>query len=202
MVHIIDITWGRPFQQHGDFKEFRKKHPDLDQIGNYISVWRDGVNAKPLSDDQVPKRIEISELKKTSELPDSFRVREGLNIVSNELKSLIEEFDPGLHQFFPVEISLPAGREPETRYYIIIVTESKATIIPEMSKVSGPRHGKNYSIPVSETKTVFSSECQTGANIWREEGFRGRLFISDEIDQEIKARHLKFYKRWKGEIAD
>ncbi len=201
MVYIIDITWDRPFQQSGSFMAFEEKYPDPKELIKFVHVWRDGKKTPKLTADQVPRKIALTGLRKTSKIPDAFRTRDGLPLVSDALRSLIEKMDPGFHQFFPVELSLPKGREPETGYNIIIVTESKTSIIPELSEVQLTEYG-DYRFNYGHPKIVFSPECRSGANIWREEKFDGRLFISDKLDNEIRSQGLKYYRRWKGEIAE
>ena len=201
MVHIIKITYNRPFQQDGSYEEYQNTHPDLNQRVKFISAWRDGEDIGKLTSKQVPKNIKITGLRKAATLPDAFRVINGLPLVSDSLRNLIEQMDPGIHQFFPVELTLPAGRKLKTGFNVIIVTTKKKTILPEISDVSGPRYGSAYSLKSPGSKVVFSPSCLVGAHMWREIGYRGRLFISNELESAIRSKGLKFMKCWSGEVV-
>lgn len=42
-------------------------------------------------------------------------------MVNGELKSLIEEFEPGVHQFAPVKLLLSSGEEYPVQYYTFVI---------------------------------------------------------------------------------
>ena len=201
MVHIIEITYNRPFQQDGSYDDYLKRPTDLDELVNLTRAWKDGEDIGSLTSDQIPKSIKIKGIKKTTKLPDAFRVLNALPLVSDALRDVIERMDPGIHQFFPVDLTLPAGRKPETGFNVIIVTTKKKTILSELSEVSGPRYGTAYTLKSPGSKVVFSPRCLEGSNIWREVGYRGRLFISNELESVIRSEKLKFLKYWPGEIS-
>ena len=202
MVHIIEITHGRPYQQDGSYTEFKKRYTDINERVRFSNLWRDGEGLSQLTAEQVPKKIKITGLRKTAKLPDAFRVLNGLPLVSDPLRNIIEQLDPKLHQFFPVEVALPAGREPDTGYNVFIVTTKKRTIMPELSDVSGPSRWGSYNLQSPGSNVSFSPECREGAHIWREERFRGQLFMSDELEAAMRSEELNYLKYWSGIIVD
>jgi len=121
--------------------------------------------------------------------------------VSEPLRALIEKFDPGIHDFFPVDLTLPAGRKPETPYYVFIIRAQKDTFIPELSRHGGDKfNGKYYQIVGEEAS--FSSECRKGAHIWREKRLTGVILFSDELEAAMRSAGIRYYKYWCADIVD
>lgn len=57
---------------------------------------------------------------KNKPMPDVYKCR-NINIVSERIKERIERFEPGIHQFVPVELHRPKAKEPFARHYWLIV---------------------------------------------------------------------------------
>jgi len=219
---MVYVTFGKPHQQHGDYKEYRELYepdysdPNLDRnnlYSRFTTACRDGLAMKrgeqveTFTPDQAPQKVRISELNKNTKLRDAFRILNGVPLVSDRLRAIIERFDQGVHQFFPVDVTLPAGRKPLKGYHIIIVTTKKATIRPELSYISvnngrlGDIAWTSYSFRSKGSKVVFSPDCRKGAHMWREDKMRGELFFSDELEAAMREEGVKFYEYWQGEIA-
>jgi len=114
-------------------------------IGNQFTfyiTWKDGKHK--LLPNKLPKKLVLR--KTVKNLRDAFRSINGISLVSDSLRDVIETLDPGLHQFFPIQVEFPRGKVVEKKYNVIIVRETKKTIIPELSEVVGPRYGEYYTI--------------------------------------------------------
>lgn len=61
------------------------------------------------------------------------KLNERLLAVGGTLKEIIEEFDPGLHQFWPITIIMPKGKEYPTPYCGMVVRRFLDRFRPEHS---------------------------------------------------------------------
>lgn len=216
MVYVVEISLGRPHQEKGIDKEYELRHRPKgfiydesnrnDMYEKACHLWRDGnhIDMK-LTHEDVPKKIKITGLPKTARLRDAFWVVNGLPLVSDPLRDLIERFDPGIHDFFPVELELPAGREPETGYSVLILRAQKDTFIPELSHHGGDRYnGRMFQLITTspkKRKVSFTPACLKGAHIWREKRLSGEVFLSDELEAAMRLEGIRFYKTWRGDVV-
>ncbi|MCP4079959.1 MAG: hypothetical protein GY743_06910, partial [Planctomycetaceae bacterium] len=92
-----------------------------------------GVPFEPV--DKAPREIEIDGKWKWKTLPDYFSIREDLG-VSQAFKDILEEQEPGAHQFFPLDVRRKDGGPVEGQYYLFVVSVLLDTaLIPEKSNV-------------------------------------------------------------------
>ncbi|MCP4079957.1 MAG: hypothetical protein GY743_06900 [Planctomycetaceae bacterium] len=83
--------------------------------------------------DQAARDVVIG--KKWKVLPDFFSIN-GEFGVSQAFKDLLEEMEPGVHQFFPLEIRRKDGGSVEGNYYVFVTCVLLDTaLIPEKSNV-------------------------------------------------------------------
>lgn len=81
----------------------------------------------------MPRQVEIG--KKKKKLLDYFSIRGDLG-VSQAFKDLLEEMEPGVHQFFPLEVRRKDGEPVEGQYYLFVISVLLDTaLIPEKSNV-------------------------------------------------------------------
>lgn len=50
------------------------------------------------------------------------------------LKGVIEQLDPGIHGFYPVEIAMPKGRVFPRSYFVLVIGRYLQSFLPEHSK--------------------------------------------------------------------
>ena len=133
----------------------------------------------------------------------------GILNVSERAKALIEKFEPGVHQFVPVEFvdndyrflenryfMFPGNRidstdHDGTTYVLIQYPKEKSWVNPHMLL----RKGKANLIPPGfdfalEPKYVFSQSKIHGCHIWVDKHIDGAILISDELAQEIREEGL------------
>ena len=125
-----------------------------------------------------------------------------LYFVDIQLKGLIEEFEPGIHQFWPIKISMPKNREYPIPYFGMVILQHLDTFIPEQSQFVrydeepdsywGAHKGAQYS------GLSFSKSAIGKAHLWREKriSFPG-TFISDALQTEIQERELRIFRHYK-----
>ena len=127
-------------------------------------------------------------------------------MVNEALKGIIERLEPGVHQFFPIEIRTPHNKikiYPEP-YYTIVIGQYLDSFSPEHSDdyfyhMSGSRYQHRYGYTLKETKEVmaslaFSAAAFGNAHLWRERGFHDLICMSDELEAEIVKAELRFPK--------
>jgi hypothetical protein len=132
---------------------------------------------------------------------------EGLYVlnVSERAKALIEQFEPGVHQFVPVDFCDKDNRFLEHRYFLFCgnridsLDHDKTTFVlkkyPKSSRWVNPRdllrRGETDLIPAhidpnATPKFVFSCAQIGGAHMWVDKYIDGSKWISDELAQAIK----------------
>jgi hypothetical protein len=122
-----------------------------------------------------------------------------------EARTLIEEFEPGVHQFLPVEVVRPRSKKPihrldgrvlDTPYYLFIPQTVLDAIWIERSEVQvnptylgppmvGPRYIGRYNI-------VLRREMTEGRHVWRGRfHLFQRVIFSDALVRAVDERKLR-----------
>lgn len=159
---------------------------------------------RPVDGVGLPTRMQVKDQHKHA-LGD-FDANTLLN-VSDRAKALIEEFEPGVHQFFSVTFIDIDGQQLEGRWFFVIGNRLDSV---DREKVQGMllsggkmwRPAKellrNYpeEIPegydlTAEPKLVFSLEKIGAAKIWRDKHFSAEAaYLSSDIAEAIRQREL------------
>lgn len=99
----------------------------------------------------------------------------GLNAVSQAFKDAVEDLDPGVHQFWPINLKRKDGTPYEDRYYILNIAQSfPAIIMDEPDKEDwrvyegGERNGEPHVLRLSGTGRV-SLPATRGRHLWLSE---------------------------------
>ncbi|MBD0270796.1 MAG: hypothetical protein ICV73_02605 [Acetobacteraceae bacterium] len=121
-----------------------------------------------------------------------------------EARALIEEFEPGAHQFLPVEIVRPRSKKPihrldgrvlDTPYYVLIPQTVLEAVRIERSEVSvsPTRHGSPLVFPaMGSDNIVLRREVVRGHHVWCGRFHpSGRTFFSDALVRALEARKLR-----------
>lgn len=126
--------------------------------------------------------------------------------VDEDFKTIIERLEPGIHEFFPIEIKMPRGKIFPKSYYVLFIDQYFESFSPEESekesfRSAGGKSSKNYIHEKSKkgvtglalAKSVFDS-----AHIWKERAFREWLIcFSDELQAEIAAAGFRMPKHYR-----
>ena len=160
----------------------------------------------PIDPDIVPRRAFIQT--KAKRLMDfvSLRFRKG---VTDAFRQKVEELEPGVHQFIPVEIFTRDGEPVEKTYYLMNVCHRVDAIDEEKSIVTWKgipgieekRHCIMWGLPEGYTKEtwhknyrlVFKKELIEGMCMWIDRRYPG-LFYSDELFEFVEKAKLKKLK--------
>ncbi len=124
--------------------------------------------------------------------------------VSPEARALIKEFEPGVHQFLPVEIVGPRSRRPihrldgrvlDTSYHVLIPQTVLDAVSIERSEVSvsATRHGPPLVVPaMGSDNIVLRREVVRRHHVWRGAFHLPRcLFFSDALTRAVEASGLR-----------
>ncbi len=115
-------------------------------------------------------------------LPDADMV-DSCCCVSPLFKDVIEAFDPGVHQFFPIRIVSKKRLFEEATHYLLNICTRKDTIDTEQSGFEFViKNGKRfvYNAVFNQTKRVLRSNDIPG-HVWREDLLTRDVYFSDEV---------------------
>jgi hypothetical protein len=158
----------------------------------------------PLADHELPRKFVASERPKA--LGSLIRLA-WTRAVDARLKDIIERLEPGVHQFWPLQIVMPNGDNYPVQYYGMMVLRRLGSFRPDQSdpscflgeevapgicSYSSYGVSKKINAGIAMSKAVFS-----GSHIWRERELTDpTLLLSDELVTEIKKAGLKIPKHF------
>ena len=123
--------------------------------------------------------------------------------VDEALKTIIETLDPGVHQFWPIEIKLPRGKPFPRQFYGLRIGRFLDSFSPEKSDKDAwwERKGRYYA--ENKTKAYFnrlalSSEAFGDAHLWRETRLQEpEICFSDSLKEAVDDAGLRLPKYYK-----
>jgi hypothetical protein len=200
MTYFVLSPLHPKYQIFADQVDWDKKVPNLHRQVEISGYWRyGGVILDPL---EMPEALKLEKRRKS--LPDTFRADNAIVICSERINAVLEELDPGVHQFFPIRILQPDGKPVEGRHYILNVHHSLDTIVDELtestnfpSTVPGnpKRHEKMLTYnSEQESGVAFRKSRLTSVNLWREIAYPGLYMMSDRLYERLRRDGLSFFK--------
>lgn len=146
----------------------------------------------------------VFEAQKTEKSLASFiKLDNGLLAVDEALKAIIEDLDPGVHQFWPIKIRMPKGKHYAKQYYALVVRRYLEAFSPGQSKPNSWRKmgsGSTYMIVKYPKKNeiaglAFSEERIGSSHLWRERLLQTpEIFLSDTLKKRIDEAGLRIPK--------
>jgi hypothetical protein len=193
MAHFIKLM----YREHSTPKFEFDDDPDKLAFGLSAGHWLD------------PKRLPTSAHQTTNkQIPDIFPTP-GLNAVSSSFRELVEEFEPGVHQFFPLALFHKNGEPVEGEFFIFNCTVSVDTLLVDRSEIRwvtrGGGSGEPYVSVHFNGTWVLSRPAIGGRHLWCGNRIRGGgsgVFLSDACHAALKQRKLKYYKEKYCEEVD
>ena len=133
---------------------------------------------------------------------DAFQILNGYVVISPKFRDLLRQFDLGSTRLIEVPIYRSDGKTLADfpPHYVLHVTETKPTLIPEESKnIKRPiPPGASEPLPHARWSAVYSTDELTvkatsadGVDLWADPILRERLFLSDRLKQAIEANEIK-----------
>jgi hypothetical protein len=149
----------------------------------------------PLEPHERPSEFRMMEARKS--LGSLILLNGRLLAVDATLKEIIETLEPGVHQFWPLRITLPKGEEYPGPYYGMVIRRFIDSFVPEQSDA---RQSEDVFFAKGPTKKDYgnlavSKSAIAGAHLWRERRLlTPDVFFSDELQAEIARRGLRIPK--------
>jgi hypothetical protein len=124
----------------------------------------------------------------------------GLNAVNQRFRDLVEEFEPGVHQFFPLGLFRKDGSRVEDNYYVFNCTVSIDTLLVSRSEVSWSTvrgTDKPYVVTAGERRWVLSRPAIGARHIWC--GARistpcTGILVSDAFHDALVRRKIRYIR--------
>lgn len=134
------------------------------------------------------------------DMPDIFIITNAVLVVSNRLKSLIEEMDSDKHQFLPIKIIRSDKSELQGLYFVLNVLPEKLTLLEEQAawysggirQITIERPSGDYGDPF-----LVHASAQGGAHLWRGESQPRVYFISQAFQKRLIAEDIDFFQTYK-----
>ncbi len=148
---------------------------------------------RPLRTDHMPTRIEWRDHAK---LPDVERVS-GALVICDRLKEIVEQFEPGMHQFLPIEYVDKNGNLIGQRWFFVPCVRLDSLDRQHTTMVLTKKHswraadelvsaGRSDEIPPGfdvavKPKMVFSLNKIGSYHVWCDKFLYSNLYISDAL---------------------
>lgn len=124
--------------------------------------------------------------------------------VDEGLKSIIEKLEPGVHQFFPIEIRMRRDKIYPASYYILVIRQYLDSFLPDESREGSYRPDGPIFYFHEETKEAmqgltFRKAAFGDAELWRERRLSREWLtcFSDELVARIAEAGLRIPKHYK-----
>lgn len=211
-IYYVDTMLGRNNRSGyvaGDKPEFDKVLKEKgvleqDSTSDLLDAVSYGV--RKLQNDEVTKIYYLHYPLKRS-LSDIFYISGGVFVVSLRLRQILEEFDPGLHQYFPIEIIQSNGKPVDDDYFILHITLIKDTVFMDQPAVETIRYQDiemksldTMMAPIEPILVINGTSHQAG-NIWRAKGFESYYFISKALHDRMAKDDIYFFKTYKTQLV-
>ena len=127
----------------------------------------------------------------------------GLVAVDSDLKSVIEGFESGVHQFWPITFVSKRGVPYEQEFHGLIVGNHRRAFSREISVAGSWEEREGAACVTRPHKEHFegiglSEAAIDGAHLWRDPTFRSLdLYLSDALHDAIAARSLTVWAKYK-----
>ena len=159
----------------------------------------------PLPEDALPRRFVAKQ--RYNALGSLLLIARGVRAVDEKLKDIIERLEPGVHQFWPLQIVMPNGEEYPVPYYGMMVLRRLGSFRPDQSDPNcflgqdiapGIRSYSSYGVSKKINAGLAMSKAVFGnSHLWREQELRTpTLLLSDALIAEIKKAGLKIPKHF------
>jgi hypothetical protein len=142
--------------------------------------------------------------KRYSSLGSLINTENQLLAVDETLKLIIEQLEPGCHEFWPMQITMPKGEVYPKKYYGLVIGQFVESFVPEKSaEGSWEKSGQhNYRVSIADKSRVaglaLSKSAVGNSHLWRERKLRRpAVCLSDALQTAIDKSGLRIPKLFK-----
>ncbi|MDW4548276.1 hypothetical protein R5H32_02805 [Defluviimonas sp. D31] len=131
--------------------------------------------------------------------------------VDTPMKELIERFEPGVHLFHPLRITMPRGRDYPAPYHMLVIGRYLDAFVPEKSDEGSWEDASSgpfvfYRRTTNSKKCIeglaISASATAGAHLWSDRKLRTpEIFLSDELRDAAMEAGLRLPKHYKVKDA-
>ncbi len=143
-----------------------------------------------------------------SSLASLIKLNDLILAVDETLKDIVERFEPGLHQFFPITILLPMEKIYPKNYYVMVIGQYLDSFTPEQSEAGSWKVNSagNYSVFDESKKSLiglaFANNIFGKAHLWRERHmYNPSLLLSDALHAEITNAGLRMPRFYQMKVV-
>ena len=176
----------------------RAPHFEFDDAPTSMAMWGFSFGGGTRWDD--PSRLPTSATQTdTKKLADVFSMP-GLNAVSSRYKAIVEELEPGIHQFFPLALKARDGISYKEDYFIFKACQWRECVLLAGEDVgwgeirSDDEFGRPFPAQFRNRLRV-SQPATEGLHLWTSKFVSSKLFVSDALHRRLvkeKLRYLHF----------
>jgi hypothetical protein len=135
-------------------------------------------------------------------LPD-FLTISSQYVASDSFRRIVEEFEPGVHQFIPITLRDSEFRPFEARYWFVNVLTMcdavlKSDALGELRKMGMVPDREEAFAKYGSTYEFVDASKTAGKHLWRTPGFTWDLYFSDELYLGILAARLHKLDVWRA----
>ena len=152
----------------------------ISEIGSRKSPRPQDPPFTPIEDHEPPK-VFVTKAK-CNDLGSLISLNDRIIAVDDAMKSLIEQFEPGIHQFFPLEIMMPRKNRFPRTYFTICIGKYFDSFVKSASDDKAfdelPNSNGRLSINGMRQRTsqsikglALAKDVHSGAHLWRERRF-------------------------------
>ena len=182
--------------QDSDLPGYEEKVPDLERRAELSDHFRDGKGRVDPS--ETPDVVRLRG-KKGRNLPDGFKVFNGILLVTGEVKAVIEGLDPDRHQFITIRVTERDGTPIEKDWHVLVITHRQDTVLPEASDLrwSDPFGNGGTFLFTHPDHIALDLARLDDSHLWRERQLQGgrTLFMSDALRTALKDRGLRVLRQ-------
>jgi hypothetical protein len=138
----------------------------------------------------VPKKMRWESMNR---IPPDIEKSYGSLIISEQVRDIIEPFEPNVHQMLPVDLYRPKANDPFVRYYWLVVCNRIDSV--DAKHTTFERLGRNkdgiWELNGDPTKNiVFSSSAIAGRHMWIDPFLGSNPRISDQLGAALIAAKI------------
>ena len=200
------VGWQERLTQYylEEMSDEEKANYNKNDVPDYIFqvACRFTMDRGPLKPHECPTEFQV-QFSRAKSFGSLVKLTSKLLTVDEALKTIIETLDPGVHQFWPIEIKLPRGKPFPRQFYGLRIGRFLDSFSPEKSDKDAwwERKGRYYA--ENKTKAYFnrlalSSEAFGDAHLWRETRLQEpEICFSDSLKEAVDDAGLRLPKHYK-----
>ena len=180
-------------EMDGDRKriEYVDTTPDWPGVGGGFAAGELNLG-RAIKPDYVPTKLEWGG-PKNRKLPDAIHGRSML-LVSDRIKSIIEQLESGVHQFFPIDVFYKSNKELAAKMFFLNICVRLDSVDHELTTA---KMGNVMWRPDLSGELVFNMDQIGNHHLWHDKHVYNGRMISDALhDAMVKAKitGLVFHK--------